>query len=154
MPPTSTLKIAEPKLNALYSYWLSKCGNRPMPARPDIDPVEIPDLLPSLLLMDTAEELANFRFRLFGTELCKQFGEDRTGMNIGDFRVRIDNQEQVFAGDWNVYAERRPDYFPDRTLSVEKDFIRYSRVLLPLSPDGATVNMILGGIEFHRQRLE
>lgn len=147
MPP---LEIVEPKLNALYSYWLSKCGNRTMPARPDIDPVEIPGLLPNLLLMDTADDLADFRFRLFGTELCKQFCEDRTGFRIGDFRARIDNQEEVFGGYWTVYAERRPHYFPDRTLSVEKDFIRYARLLLPLSADGETVNMILGGIEFHR----
>lgn len=147
MPP---LEIVEPKLSALYSYWLGKCGDRPMPARPDIDPVEIPGLLPNLLLMDTADNLADFRFRLFGTELCKQFCEDRTGLRIGDFCARIDNQEQVFAGYWNAYTERRPDYFPNRSLSVEKDFIRYARLLLPLSGDGETVNMILGGIEFHR----
>ncbi len=150
MPHNPTFQIAETKLKKLYAYWQSKCGGRSMPRRQDIDPLDIPGLLPNLLLMDTAEELGKFKFRLFGTELCKQFGEDRTGFTVEDFSARIDNREQVFAGYWTVYTECRPDYFPNRTISVEKDFIRYSRLLLPLSPDGATVNMILGGVEYHR----
>jgi hypothetical protein len=37
----------------MYHYWLKKCGDRLMPARADIDPVEMPRrLLPGICLVD------------------------------------------------------------------------------------------------------
>ena len=40
-----------PDTIALYEYWRTKCGERRMPARSDIDPVEMPrQLLPESAL--------------------------------------------------------------------------------------------------------
>ena len=60
----------------LYHYWLAKRGDRAMPARKDINPAEIPVLLPYLVIVDKAED--RFRYRLVGTAVVEQFGHDFT----------------------------------------------------------------------------
>jgi hypothetical protein len=40
----------------LYAYWFSKRGSRSMPARGDVNPVDIPLLLPYLILVERAGE--------------------------------------------------------------------------------------------------
>ena len=52
------------KLSALLDYWRSKCRARAMPARADIDPAEIPRLLPYLMLLDMPK--GRLRYRLAG----------------------------------------------------------------------------------------
>ena len=44
--------IDAPLLAELYAYWTAKRGARFAPSRAEIDPVEIPRLLPHLMLVD------------------------------------------------------------------------------------------------------
>ena len=48
-----------------------------MPSRGDIDPIEIPKLLPHVQLIEAVGE--RFRYRLIGTALAQAFGRDYTG---------------------------------------------------------------------------
>ncbi len=146
--PFEPAQIVEPELSELYHYWQGKCGGRRCPARRDVDPLDIPLLLAHLILVDTDESLQAFRYRLFGTEVCRGFGNDRTGATLGDLAAGVENHEFVFAGYWRAYELALPDYFHGRTVSFSKDYKRYSRLLLPLSGDGERVDMILGGMVF------
>ena len=75
--------IDHPVLEALYRYWWNKRGGRPLPARHDIDPVEMgPRLLPHLLLCDLFDRGARVRFRLVGTHVVTRFGFDPTGQHL------------------------------------------------------------------------
>ena len=58
-------------LHGLWSYWTARCGARLMPRRADIDPVDIPLLLPHLLLLETDEQ-KRFRYRLVGTAIDRK----------------------------------------------------------------------------------
>lgn len=137
----------ERKLKELLAYWEGKRAGRPMPARTDIDPVEIPALLPHVILVDTAERLEDFRYRLFGTEACRGFAHDRTGVRFAEL-PRIENFDEVYAGYWRTYAERRPQYFHGNIVSAARSHVLYSRLTMPLSSDGEQVDMLLGGVVF------
>ena len=50
------LKFEPPRLQRLYEYWRSKVRDRRLPARADIDPLDIPDLLSNLVLIDVVGE--------------------------------------------------------------------------------------------------
>jgi hypothetical protein len=145
------LSPEEPKLRALLAYWQDKRAGRPMPARADIDPVEIPALLPHLMLIETAERLDDFRYRLCGTEVCCGFRRDQTGCRFSD-APRIANYEKVYEGYWRTYAEKQPQYFRGRVFTVARSHVCYSRLMLPLSADGIHVNMLLGGVVFSSAR--
>jgi len=139
--------IQEAQLRDLFEYWDEKRRDRRMPLRSEVDPAEIPSLLPHMMLVDTAETLSDFRYRLFGTSVCQGFGHDRTGERFGDL-PQIDNYDAVYEGYWLTYTTGEPQYFPGRIVSEQKDYISYSRLTLPLSEVGAAVDMILGGVVF------
>src|SRR5215813_1374292 len=59
-----------------YEYWRLKGAAKPMPGRADIDPLDIPRLLPNVFLMDVVPgNPRRFRFRLVGTRIADLEGE-------------------------------------------------------------------------------
>ncbi len=136
----------EARFRALKHYWDSKRGDRAMPSRADLDPVEIPELLPYVLLVDTAETLEDFRYRLVGTEVCTGFERDPTGARFADL-ARTEGFDEVYGGYWRTFRERRPQHFHGPLDSADGP-IQFSRLTLPLSRDGDHVDMILGGIVY------
>jgi hypothetical protein len=139
----------ETRLRALKRYWDDKRGSRAIPARADLDPVDIPELLPYILLVDTAETLAEFHYRLIGTEACKGFDRDRTGVRFADL-PRTESFDEIFGGYWRTFLERTPQYYHGSLSSTDEDPMQFSRLTLPLSRDGNHVDMILGGIVYSK----
>ena len=62
------LPIKHPKLQQLYDYWSVKRGERKMPSRADIDPLDMTFVMGNVILVDViAGEPPGFRIRLHGT---------------------------------------------------------------------------------------
>ena len=118
-----------------------------MPSRRDIDPVEVPALLPHLQLMDIVG--GRFRYRLVGTELVTAFGRDYTGTFPDELLPGARGQMicEVFAA---VCKARKPMFLRNRYLTTKNWDLEASRLYLPLSDDGSEVNMILGALTFDR----
>jgi hypothetical protein len=70
----SGLASDEPVLRPLWRYWTERCRDRQCPARSDIDPVDIPRLLPHIGLIDVETDASRFRYRLIGTRMNEVFG--------------------------------------------------------------------------------
>ena len=66
--------IQDDRLRDLYRYWAEKKHNRPLPARVDLDPMEIPQLLQNIVLVDVVGEPPRFRYRLVGTAVIQALG--------------------------------------------------------------------------------
>src|SRR5579863_214999 len=83
-----------------------------MPRRRDIDPIEIPPLLPNLQIID-CQPGGRFRYRLTGTALVTAFGREYTGKYLEEL---ITGEELVYAT--HVYAtvcaEHRPVFLSHR----------------------------------------
>lgn len=135
----------ELRLRALKRYWDGKRGGRAMPGRADLDPIDIPELLPNVVLVDTAEALDGFRYRLIGTEACIAFDCDRTGARFSDL-PRTEYFDELHGLYWRAFQERTPQYVHGPLGATAGDRIQFSRLTLPLSHDGSHVDMILGGI--------
>jgi hypothetical protein len=54
-------------LRTLLDYWSGKRGDRAVPLRADIDPAEIPSLLPYVMLLEIERAPLRFRYRLAGS---------------------------------------------------------------------------------------
>ena len=77
--------ISDPLLLRLFEYWRGKRAGRRMPARADIDPVQIPWALSRLFLVDYTPD-DGFRYRLAGNELANLFGRGNLkGLTLMDF---------------------------------------------------------------------
>lgn len=129
-------------LRQLYAYWDARRGTRSMPARGDLDPVDLKQLLPMLILIDVVADARRYIYRLVGTHEVEQRGRDPTGKSI------IEAYYGESAEDTTLYLDRvvetrapvlyRGTYQPLATRTQRDDVL-----FLPLSRDGETVNMIL-----------
>lgn len=122
------------EISELRAWWDEARGQRLAPRYGAFDPVAHVRLLPKMLMVRTADRLGDFRFTVYGTDLGEQFGEERTGVRFDDLQ-RFDNFDEVMQAYWQVYTEVRPHHLVDRTVSPDRDFIAYERLLLPLLAD-------------------
>lgn len=135
--------VKQPLVRQLIAYWLAAAGTRDMPARRDIDPAEIPRLLPFVWLCDYLPETRRFRYRLMGDHVRDAYDSNPTGRYV---------DEVVSPG----AKGRVDDYFSKvvelpcvlhirgRLYAEAKTPAQGERILLPLSSDGSQVDMILG----------
>jgi hypothetical protein len=141
--------LRAPRLQRAFGYWQSKLAGRAMPARADLDPAEIPDLLPWVMLIDVLP--GDFRYRLIGTEVRQVAHRDYTSERLlmlpgkGPGSVVWSNYEEVVRR--KAPFSRAPPY-----VGPEPNFRDCENVLLPLSADGLAVNMIFQVVSFDRSK--
>ena len=144
--------LLAPSLQPLLAYWTSRCTDGRLPARADIDPLDIPRLLPFLYLVDVERQTGGaapyrFRYRLVGTGIVERNGGDPTGQYLDAFENRPFH-ETIVADYTRCAAERRPVAAARRFMDMTGRHWPYQRLVLPLSENGLDVNMLLGGNAF------
>jgi hypothetical protein len=142
--------VVEPRhrtLRQLFRYWSDKKADRFAPARREIEPSELRDLLPHIYLVDVEDRPIRFRFRLIGTEIVQNFGLDMTGRYIEEIDFS-DRAPSVLAHYAAVVTTREPSCHIVHFTRGSGRHLAYERIIMPLSSDGENVDMLLGGICF------
>jgi len=86
------------KVMRLHDYWQEVRGDRTMPARRDIDAVEIWSLLPNIHLSEWHENPDRVRYRVAGTEIVASIGREISGhTNPTDLDETMTLYHQVIA---------------------------------------------------------
>lgn len=134
--------IAHPQLERVYKYWKARKQERLAPARRDIDPVDLRDVLPGTLLIDVARNPWRFSYRLAGTLTERIHGVDLTGRSIDTLKPQA--FADLLRADLTELAERIEPQLVYLEFVNQMGVRRGYQVLrLPLSSDGSTVDMIL-----------
>ena len=137
-------------VEAIVRYWE---GIRPadgrLPGRVHFDPVDIPELLRCIWLVEVCGTPPRFRCRVCGTALVEAFGVDYSGKHL-------DEVDEAFSGsamerDFLAVINRaKPLWWRGPLLHTEFADVRSPHhpvnaevVLLPLASDGVSVDMIL-----------
>jgi len=128
-------------------YWDSKRAGRRMPARRDIEPTEILDLLPYVVLIDVEREPLDFRYRLVGTAVAARFGHDRTGERFSAL-LRPTDSSQVWKTAVRILEEKRPIVSHIPYVGFNRWIQNYRDISMPLSENSDEVNMIFGVLQF------
>lgn len=126
---------------AAYGYWLSRRAGRRLPSRADLAPEDMLSFLPRIMLIDVIREPFDLVFRVFGTGVVAAYGRDLTGRSVRDIMPPA-------LGDlaWRQYLEvlaaGRP--MAHRVFfSQSHSFRNYTRLTLPLSADGVTIDKLM-----------
>jgi hypothetical protein len=125
----------------LYRYWDAKRGGGLMPTRRDIDPTEIPRLLPSIALVDRKDQA--YRWRLMGSRVVSDFGSDLTGQSFGEYVVPDRFVNAMTATFDRVLRSWVPVFEETLYTTALRATHAVSRLLLPLGASGSAPEMIL-----------
>jgi len=139
-------EIRHPNLVQLYRHWDGVRRGRLMPARADVDPVSMPQLLGNLLLIDVLREPLRFRYRLIGTRLTERIKRDMTGKFFDDVPEPV-YRDRLYDWHGGVVKER----IPRAGITARRLLDRwepYEILTLPLSSDGIEVDMTLTGLYY------
>ncbi len=112
-----------------------------MPARRDLDPSGLRALLPYLTLIDRPD--GQFRFRLVGTAVTQDLGRDMTGSFVGSYVSPPEYAAALVAIYERIFSTACPVFTTGEYRSASRAIHTVSRLILPLSDDGRTVNMVV-----------
>ena len=134
------------KVGALWNYWqgLSVALDR-IPRRADIDPIEIPKLLPNVWIVDIEPRSRRFRYRIIGTAVTRARNSDMTGGLVESEVPDLASTELGIELD-TVFRDCRPIWSkapPPRRTVPEHDVVEIERLSLPLAGQQGDVEMAL-----------
>jgi hypothetical protein len=133
-------------LAELWAYWNEKRRGVLLPSRDDIDPVQIPTLLPHLQIMDRTAE-GEFCYRLAGTAVASGYGRDPTGKLVREV-LSPERLVIALARYGKAWSSGRPLWSRNRYAAPGGAEQIVTRIILPLAEDGRAVNMLLLGQTF------
>jgi hypothetical protein len=125
----------------LHEYWRSKLRGRAMPVPADIDPTEIPHLLPAILI---AEYIGGrVRYRLVGTAQAYYNGLDFTGLHLDEIDFGIENAFVRLVHD--TLRRTAAPVFGQYEWAFRDDLNGFGEFgVFPLSEDGRAVSRCIG----------
>lgn len=136
-------QVASERVREFHRYWRGKAAGGLPPPRSAMDPVEIPRLLPYLVIAEIEREPLRVRYRLVGTRVAEANGSDFTNRYLDEcnfaveplltecYRQLVATRAPVFAHyEWNKKDWRKAR---GSVGASETGFF-------PLSSDGAVVD--------------
>jgi len=126
----------------LYDYWSARSGDRPLPARCDINPAHFPKLLPGISLIDVTRDDQRFRVRLAGTRLRDIYEREITGLYLDELDWG-DRRDYWVSAYERVVGTGRPAQGVVRGPRASKEHLVQFWLRLPLSSDCNRIDMIL-----------
>ncbi len=129
-------------MRRLYEHWQAIHPDQGLPGRQHFDPLQVPQLLSWIWLVDVHREPLRFKFRLYGTQHIPPSGGDHTGKWIDEAYPNFVTSD-VYA-DYVLVAEQGvPSYRKGNASYHAPEYKELERVMLPLATDGQTVDMIM-----------
>lgn len=148
------LAICSERIQRAYAYWDGKRAGRAMPARADINPAEIQDLLPYVVLTEVLKAPPYLRYRLVGTRQVQIRGMDPTGKPVRGNHIgrhMVDDTVDEVMLNYEIVIRKRCfvyDHNPVLGPPLDSGSLDIGRLrergtlLLPLSSDGNEVDMV------------
>jgi hypothetical protein len=133
-----------PNIGMLFDYWRSIHPPGRLPGRQHLNPMDIPQLLPSIWLLDVQHSPFRLRFRLVGTTIEEVRGQFLTGKWIDETSPEIKDMDAYYRRYRDVVETHRPSWRrgPSQMQHL-RDIEDLENILLPLATDGTNVDILL-----------
>jgi len=136
-------EVSSGMIQRMAAYLARKRGDRALSSRADIDPTEIREFLPYMVLVDIQIDPLRVFYRLVGTRIAEFYGEF-TGTWMHD-RPISDSYRQIAENIYRTLIESKAPVYGVTEMRTRSDaMVSYEWGYFPLSNDGITVT---GGLE-------
>ncbi|WP_282608324.1 PAS domain-containing protein [Pelagibius sp. Alg239-R121] len=139
-------QIDDPLLADLYLYWSGLRLGSAIPLRSNLDPIDIPHLLPYVILAECYDAGQRIKFRLTGSDIAFAPGSDLTGRYIherGPKTPYLEHLSELYrlgaTSTEGVYSAFSYGYLGDSGPKMVR------RIFLPLNGDEDIPSMLLVG---------
>ncbi|MEP0067838.1 PAS domain-containing protein [Pyruvatibacter sp.] len=131
----------------LWKYWQSKCANRLIPDRADMNFADVPDIAPNLLIAERVEGTDDFRMRLFGSALTQITGEERTGKLLREFS----EPSTKTRARWQTVMEevartKHPVFIKAGGSRHQTSHLVFHGLVMPMTNGGDSIEQFLGAL--------
>jgi hypothetical protein len=134
-----------PLLQQLHEYWLAKRGKHLMPARSDLNPADFKAVLPDVIIWNAVPP---YLIRLVGDQVVRFVGSNNTGLPATQEMPPDAGRVMTMVLE-TVIGSKSPRFRSGKAFwKPEKSYRDFESCFLPLSADGETVDMILGGMKY------
>ncbi|WP_416899640.1 MAG: PAS domain-containing protein [Minwuia sp.] len=140
-----------PKTQELLDYWNGLRGDREMPSRKEIDPVDLRRLLPHIMITEIEPDTGRFLFRLVGTRVTVMYGNDNTGKYLDEVYFGR-HREAITRSYVTAYETRAPHHCWMKFTNREGLEFDMERLILPLSSDGQRVDKLISLLDIHENQ--
>lgn len=124
-------------------YWLSIHPSEGLPGRQHFDPVDVPDILPYVRLLDVSEDPPKFKIRLMGTRVVDFYNNDFTGFWYHEAFPNFAGSQAETAMAVAARTGQPEWHSGPPSFFHTKNYKTVERVTLPLATDGHNVDMLL-----------
>ena len=119
-----------------------------MPARVELQPRDMVSFLRCVILLDVLRDPVDFRYRLIGTKVTQEMiFNDHTGQTMTDLPHQ-NPVSRIFTNCRRVVETGRPIGGQTPYVGRNSDYKLTEDVIMPLSEDGETVNMLFVTADF------
>ncbi len=133
----------------MLAYWQEKRGNRRCPDKADIDPADIPRLIPDIVLIDAAPDGGEVRYRLAGARATEMMGREVRGRSLRELHGNTTDpavlrEMQRVEAEFAWIARELVGGFRTTTLAVPgREHVQSARIALPFSEHGGHARHIV-----------
>jgi hypothetical protein len=124
-----------------YDYWHRLAADR-LPQRGEIDATAIPAVLPNITLLDVLAGGRDFRYRLAGTNVERNFGSSVRGIVLSDIVKAFPSFRPIIEVKQHCVATASPYACDEAIFTHFGTLKRVYCFAMPLSDDGAVVSHI------------
>jgi len=128
----------------VYDYWNRLRAGRAAPLRRELDPGDLKDMLPDIMILEQKDPLT-YRFRLAGTRMCSYYGRELRGNNILDIWSRAE-RESIESLLFSVTEDAAAAVLGFSAFNDEEDGAAMEMLLLPLKHDSGSLTRVFGSI--------
>jgi hypothetical protein len=138
LPGSMPVERFAPVIRHVFDCWCRYAKPSAIPSRQDIDPIELGTALPNVALWDVAG--AAYICRLAGTRICGLAEREVRGLTA---EAIMPDSPRVTRAEFGLVSKANHLHYCERPIGARSKYRSYARLLLPLSSDGKSVDMIL-----------
>jgi hypothetical protein len=129
-------------LQALWAVWRAAKAQRGdlIPARSDIDIADLRAAMGNLCLLDVVDGGADFRYRVYGTNITLVYEQDMTGRCVSELQPKSD---RFFLEVYRSVVNRAKPLFCRSTAHKSISAHYWDRLFVPLAKDGVHVDQVM-----------
>jgi hypothetical protein len=140
----SVEEITSPLVLLLHGHWQALRAGREFPAKSNIDPAELKQALPYLILSEIHRDPLRVRYRLVGTRVALFSRDDFTGRWLHETKWSDHIKRQVLEIYELALKQRCPLYGRDWTIWNPNRWAPFEWAMFPLADDGIAISHFIG----------